>query len=99
MADTQHVGGNLFAVLHVQLKELVKVVKGRLIACGSIVGTEDGYHFEALTDDIVARVKVSCGVTGDHCVDDGVELATLGSVGCGGLGHFYGVAEGAVTIK
>ena len=60
-------------MLHVQPEELVKVGEDRLVAGGSIGGTEDGDHFKALTDKVVAGVKVSCGVTEDCRVDGGAE--------------------------
>ena len=69
--DALHVGGELLAVLHAHLKELVEVGKCCLVAGGSVGGTEDGDHFETLADKVVAGVKVYCGVTRYYYVDVG----------------------------
>ena len=102
MADAQHVGGKLLAVLYVQPEELVEVGEDRLFAGESVGGAEDGDHFETFAVEVVAGVEVRRGVTGDCYTDSGADLATLDGVGRGGFelgrsrskgGHLNGVGE------
>ena len=108
VSDTQHVGGDLLSVLHIQPEDLVEVGEYCLVAGRSVGGEEDGDHFETFSDEIIAGVKVRRGITGDQCVDGGAELATLDDVGCVGFelgrawregGNIHSVGEGEFVIK